>query len=176
MRRWPAWFTHRPLAALATAGLVLCQGRAGAQQKPPASEPRLQQLVGTWTITKTTFVGADNATWVARPVAGGLAVHSVWTHGADGGRYEAQALWGYDALAREVRVFETNTLGQAVLHVGRFDDSGALVCDQRSADGATLVRRSKLTWSGDTMQMDATFYALGKETKAFATMVRRRSN
>jgi hypothetical protein len=145
---------------------------APAQQKPAASEPRLQQLVGTWSITKTSFVGADNASFVARPAAGGRAVQSVWTHGADDARYEANALWAYDAESGQVRVFETNTLGHVVLHVGRFDDSGVLVLDQRASLGDTLVRRTRFTWSGDTLQMDATFYAAGKEATLPTTLRR----
>jgi len=138
-------------------------------------EPRLLRLLGTWLVTASTFGAADatTPTFVATRAAGGRAVYSVWKQGSGAGVYEANALWGFDPTSKQIRVFEVNSLGVAEIHVGRFDESGALVTELRDPKTAALLQWRRFTWAGDTITMNATFYVNGAETRHSLTLVKR---
>jgi hypothetical protein len=110
---------------------------------------------------------------VAKSVAGGLGVRSVWRHGSGASRYEAQALWGYDATSGEVRVFEVNSLGVSELHMGRFDDDDALTLELHDPATGDLLQWRVFRWEGDRMIMTGAFYSAEGPTEFEIVHVRR---
>jgi hypothetical protein len=156
-----------------SAAEVATKGTPPVLPPGPSSEPRLGVLVGKWAVTRSTFPGSENATFVVRRVARERGLQSVWTHGTGDGRYEAVALWGYDSASRQVRVLEVNSLGVAELHVGAFDDAGSLLLERRSPDTKALIERRLFKRSADMLHMTASFYADGHEVEHSVTLVRR---
>ena len=149
--------------------------RLHGQEVVASREPRLQQLVGQWLITKSTFgMPADGVPvmFVATAVADGRAVRSMWTQGRGATYYEASALWAYSAGSREVRVFEANTLGVAETHVGGFDSMGVLRMELRDPATGAIRESRTFTFRGDTILITASFGSGTNATRHSVTMVR----
>jgi hypothetical protein len=147
------------------------------QQPAPTTEPRLQRLVGRWIVTANTFgMPADGSPIIFLAVAAsdGKSIYSTWTQGRGASYYEANALWAFNSTLREVRVFESNTLGAAELHVGQFDAAGQLRLELRDARTGAVRERRSFALSGDTLKMTAGITANDRETLHVVTMVRER--
>ena len=149
-------------------GLVFISLHAVAQT--PAE--RLQQLIGTWKCVESTFSDPPQGICEVVSAANGDAVYSTWTQGSDDTYYEANALYGYSKSAKQIRVFETNTIGVAALHIGNFNEKGELVAELRSAKTNELLEERIMSWTPDTWKMQARFIYNGKETKHHFTLER----
>jgi hypothetical protein len=130
------------------------------------------QFVGSWTVKHSTF-GTTEADVIYNSVAGGRGILSIWRQGEGDSFYEAQALWGYDVKTEEVRIFEVNTVGVAILHVGHFDESGSMKVEYRSADGLQVLQRRVFEWLDEkTQKMSAVFYTESDSVLHSVVMVR----
>ena len=133
---------------------------------------RLQQLVGNWKATESSFTDPPQGISKVIAAADGHAIYSTLTQGSGDTFYEANALWGYSETTKQVKVFEVNTLGFAGIHVGYFDDSGALILEFRDPETNELLQHRIMTWTADTWKMKARFIIDGKEINHHYTLTR----
>jgi hypothetical protein len=140
-------------------GMVFITLHAGAQ----SPGERLHQLVGTWKAVESTFTNPPQGIVKVVSAANGGAVYSTWTQGNDDTYYEANALWGYSELYKQVRAFEVNTIGVASTHLGNFNDSGVLTLEFRDPNTNKLMEERIMSWTADTWKMQARFIVDGKE-------------
>jgi len=137
-------------------------------------EDRLQELVGTWKCVESTFSDPPEGICKVVSVANENAVYSTWTQGRDSTYYEANALWGYSKSAKQVRVFEVNTIGAASTHIGNFNEKEELVLELRSPVTNKLLEERIFTWTADTWRMKARLVLDGEEQNHHITLIKLR--
>ncbi len=138
---------------------------------------RLQQLVGTWNLMESSFVnpaGQMPGTMIVASAANGQAIYTIYKQGSGDNYYEANALWGYSEQDKQIRVFEVNTLGTATTHFGNFDTKGALIIELHDPNTNDLLQHRVMSWTSDTLKINARFISNGEESNAFLVMVRKK--
>ena len=133
---------------------------------------RLQQLVGKWAATESTFDDPPLGEATVVTAAGENAVYSTLTLIRGETYYEANALWGYSAKDKQVRVFEVNTIGVAATHIGNFNDSGDLILELHDPGTNELLEYRAMSWTEDTWKMTARFIVNEEEINHHYTLTR----
>jgi len=137
---------------------------------------KLNQLVGNWIVTESSFADPSKSTVVVTPVANGHAIYSTLKQGSGENYYEANALWGYSERTKQVRVFEVNTNGVAETHIGNFNESGNLTLELSNPETMKLLEKRTMHWTPDIWKMTALFIINGEEAEHHITFVRQKGN
>lgn len=141
-----------------------------------APQKKLIELVGTWTVVRSSFIDKTErlkGEVVGTAAADSTAIYTIFKQGSGKSYYEASALWGYSESARQVQIFEINSLGFVGTHLGTFDSTGTLNIEYRDLANDVLQQR-KMRWNRDTLEMTAMFTSNGKTEKHYSTCVRKK--
>ncbi len=119
------------------------QGQAPSSER--AEIAHLRQLVGTWRdSTGRELIGIL--------AASGKGVRTEFRMSLEGQPYVAESMWAFDPTLARVRVLEVNSLGQILLHEGRFAAPDTLVLERRSVrDSTRVLQRSVMAFRPDAI-------------------------
>lgn len=107
----------------------------------------LLRLEGKWEVDLGELGGKKKAACAGRKIAGGKGVYTLFTRPYKKGTYEAHAIWSFDPETKKVYIYELNSFGDVLEHVGNFKDDGSLYLVRKNRTGKRVtVQKTLMTW------------------------------